>query len=73
MADIPASLLALLNLKSEELSPNPSSAPLFAFTLRLRPREGKVGSQDAFGRVRLAGLHYNTDQEGDVCDMPGKP
>lgn len=72
MADIPASLLALLNLKSE-LGPNPSSAPLFAFTLRLRPREGKAGSQDAFGRVRLAGLLYNTDQEGDVCDLPGKP
>lgn len=43
MADIPASLLALLNIKSEELGPNPSSALLFAFALRLRPREGKVG------------------------------
>lgn len=43
MADILASLLALLNIKSEELGPNPSSALLFAFALRLRPREGKVG------------------------------
>lgn len=48
------SLLALLNLKSEELGSNPSAAALFA--LILRPREATVGSQNAFRRVRLAGL-----------------
>lgn len=63
MADIPASLPALLNIKSEELGPNPSSALLFAFALRLRPREGKVGSQDAFGRVRLACRRSVTEQK----------
>lgn len=34
---------------------------------------GKVGSQNALGRTRLAGLDfYNSDREGKVCDVPGK-
>lgn len=51
-----ALLLALLNLKSEELGSNPSAAAAL-FALRLRPREAKVSSQNAFRRVRLAGLY----------------
>lgn len=54
MANMLASLLALLNLMSEELHANPGSAPLFAFGLR--SREAKVGPQNAFRRVRLASL-----------------
>lgn len=72
MADRLALLLALLNWKSEELGSNPGSAPLFAFALRLKPREGKAYSQDTFGRVRLAGLdHNNSDRGGNICDSPG--
>lgn len=34
---------------------------------------GKVGSQNAFGRTKLAGLDfYNSDQEGKVYDVLGK-
>lgn len=41
MADMLASLLALLNSDSKELGSHPGLARLFALSSRLRPRERK--------------------------------